>query len=145
MEANLAHAGDAGGEGDEGADDGEETSEEDGDATILLEEALDAVEVVAREEDETAEALDGGPAAEGTEPVGGDGAEIAADGSSGGDPEEFELAGVDEVAGEGHDDLGGQGNAGRLDGHEQADAGVATGGDDGDDEAGEECKDVLRH
>ena len=50
-----------------------------------------------------------------------------------------------EVAGEGHDDLGRERNAGRLDGHEESDAGVASGGDDGDDEGGECGDDFLGH
>ena len=47
MEAELGHFGDAGGEGDEGPDDGKEAGEEDGDAAVALEEVLGAVEVVA--------------------------------------------------------------------------------------------------
>ena len=61
---------------------------------------VDAVEVVAAEEEIAAEALDGGAATPGSEPVGGDGAEVAADGACGRDPDELELAGVDEIAGE---------------------------------------------
>ena len=141
----IKKSGNSGGKRDEGADHGQEPAEKDGDAAELLEEVLGAVEVVAAEEDVFAEALDGGPASQGTEPVGMDGAEIAADGSGGGDPEELELTGVHEVAGEGHDDLGGERDAGRFDAHEQRDAGVATSGDYGNDEGGQGGYDFLGH
>ena len=106
---------------------------------------LGAVEVVAAEEDVFAEALDGGTAAPGSEPVGGDGAEVATDGSGCGDPEEIELAGVYEVAGEGHDDLGWKRDAGRFNSHEKHDAGVPAGGDDGDNEVGDVSQNLLGH
>ena len=51
----------------------------------------------------------------------------------------------DEVAGEGHDDLGRERNAGRLDTHEQGDACVTARGDYSDDEGGEGGDDFLRH
>ena len=106
---------------------------------------LGAVEVVAAEEDVFAEALDGGTAAPGTEPVGGDGAEVATDGSRGRYPEEIELAGMNEIPGEGHDDFGRQRNACRFNGHEERDAGVPTRGDDGDNEVGDVSQNLLGH
>ena len=145
VKAKLRHAGDASGQSDEGADDGQEAGDEDGDAAVALKVMLGAVEIVAAEEDIAAKALDGGTATPGSEPVGGEGAEIAADGSGGGYPEEIELAGVNEVAGEGHDDLGWQRNAGRFDGHKEGDTGVSSSGDDGDDEGGEGGYDSLGH
>ncbi len=50
--------------------------------------------------------------------------------------EEDELGlGVGEgVAGERHDDLGREGDAGGLDGHEEGDAGVSAAGDEADEE-----------
>ncbi len=87
MEAELRHAGDAGGQGDEGADDGQEASEEDGDAAVLAEEVLGAGEVVGIEEDEAAPAGDEGAAAVCADPVSDEGAEIAAEGAGGGDAE----------------------------------------------------------
>ena len=145
VEAELGHFGDAGWEGDEGADDGEEACDENGEAAELLEVVFGEVEIVFAEEDVASEALDGGAATPSSEPVGGDGAEVAADGSGGGDPEEFELAGVHEEAREGHDDLGREGDAGGLDAHEEGYAEVASGRDDGDDEAGEQGDDFFRH
>ncbi len=47
------------------------------------------------------------------------------------------MVGGDEVAGEGHDDFGGEWHAGGFEGHEACDACVAEGGDDGDDGVGE--------
>ena len=76
MEADLVHAGDAGGKGDEGADDGEHASEEDGDGAVAGEEAVDEVEVAAAEEEVAAVALDHGAASAGADPVGGDGADV---------------------------------------------------------------------
>ncbi len=137
VEAALGHAGDAGGKGDKGSDDGEETAEGDGAAAVLLKELLGAVEVVAAEEEEAAEALDGGSASPVADPIGRDGAEVAADGAGGGDEEELGGGGAEDKAGEGHDDFGGEGDAGGFDGHEQGDAGEAAGGDDADDEGGE--------
>ncbi len=145
VEAELGHAGDAGGEGDKGADDGEEASGNDGQAAVFLEEVLGAVEVVAAEEEEAAEALDGGAASPAADPVGGDGAEVAADGAGGRDQEEFRHARAEDVAGEGHDDLGGERDTGGFDGHEEGDSGEASGGDDGDDEGCDGGEDVLRH
>ena len=145
VKAKLRHLCYACGKSYEGTDYGKEASDEDGDSTEALEEVFDTVEVVTAEEDVFAETLDSGAASPGSEPVGGDGSEVAADGSGGGDPEEFELASVHEIAGEGHDDLGRQGDAGGLDAHEERDADVASGGDDGDDEAGKGCDDLLGH
>src|SRR5207302_10204321 len=133
----------AGGKRDEGADHGQGSSDEDGETSIFFEEVFRAVEIVTAEEHEAAGAFDGGAASPGSEPVGGNGTEVTADGAGGGDPEEFELPGVDEVAGEGHDDLGGERDAGGFDAHEQGDAGVASGRDNGNDEGGQGGYDFL--
>ncbi len=145
MKAQLRHAGDAGGQGDEGADDGQQARDEDRDAAVALEVVLGAVEIVAAEENVFAEAFDGGTAAPGTEPVGRDGAEVAADGSGGGDPEEIELAGVNEIAGKGHDDLRRQRNASRFNGHQENDTGVSSRGDHSDNEVGDVSQNLLGH
>jgi hypothetical protein len=145
MKAKLRHTGDTSGQGDEGADNGEQTSNEDGDAAIALEVVFGAVKVVATEENVFAKAFDGGTAAPGTEPVGGDRAEVATDGSCGGYPEEIELAGVNEIAGEGHDDLRRQRNASRFDSHEEGDAGVSSRGDHSDNEVGDVSQNLLGH
>ena len=137
METKLRHSGYAGGKRDEGADHRQETSEENGETAIFLEKIFRAIEIVTAEEHEAAEALDGGAATPGAEPIGRDGTEIAADGAGGGHPKELELSGVDEIAGEGHDDLGGERDTGRFDAHEQGDACIATGGDNGNDEGGQ--------
>ncbi len=76
VEAELVHLGHACGEGDEGADDGKHSADEDGDGAEAGEEVIDTVEVVAAEEEIAAVALDHGTAAAGSDPVGGDGADI---------------------------------------------------------------------
>src|SRR5438309_605891 len=53
---------------------------------------------------------------------------IAADRACGRDPNELHAAFVHQVAGEGHDELGGQRNAGGLDGHQDDQTTVAGGG-----------------
>ncbi len=55
------------------------------------------------------------------------------------------LAGVHEISGEGHDDLGGQRNTGGFDAHEQGDTGVSAGRDNRNDEAGKDGYDFFRH
>src|ERR1700691_2416661 len=87
------------------------------------------------EENEAAVASNEGATAPGAHPVG----------AGGGDQEKVEAAGVDQVSGEGHDDFGGQGDAGRLDRHEEGHARIAGGRDDGDDELGEGGEDSFAH
>ena len=70
---------------------------------------------------------------------------VAAEGSGGCDPEEFECAGEDQIAGEGHDQLGGQRDAGGLDRHEQDDARVAGCGDYRVDEDEDEGQEFFGH
>src|SRR6202167_1238904 len=97
------------------------------------------------EENEAAVASNEGATAPGAHPVGDGGTDVAAEGAGGGDQEKVEAAGVDQVAGEGHDDFGGEGDAGRLDRHEEGHARIAGGRDDGDDELGEGGEDSFAH
>ena len=89
VEAQLVHLGDAGGEGDEGADDGEHAADEDGDGAEAEEEVVDEVEVAAGEEEVAAVALDHGASAAGADPVGGDGAEVGGERGDGGEEDEL--------------------------------------------------------
>jgi len=76
VEAELVHLRDAGGKGDEGANDGEHAADKDSDGAKAVEEMVDAVEVVAAEEKIAAVALDHGAASVGSDPIGGNGAKI---------------------------------------------------------------------
>ena len=55
----------------------------------------------------------------------GDRGHIAADGTCGGGPEEGEAAGINQIAGEGHDDFAGKRDAGGFDTHQGSDARVS--------------------
>jgi hypothetical protein len=135
VEAELVHLRDAGGEGDEGADDGKHASDEDGDGAVFCEEVVDEVEVAAAEEHHAAVAFDHGASAASADPVGGDGAEVGGEGCDRCEDDELELVVGEGVAGEGHDDFGGNGDAGGLDRHEDDDAGVAAGADGANEES----------
>ena len=91
VEAELVHLRDAGGKGDEGADDGQHAADEDGDGAEAVEEVIDAVEVVAAEEEIAAVALDHGAAAACADPVGGDGAEVRGQGCDGCEEDEVDC------------------------------------------------------
>jgi hypothetical protein len=134
VEAELVHLRDAGREGDEGADDGKHASDEDGDGAEVGEEVVDAVEVVAAEEEIAAVALDHGATSASADPVGGDGAEVGCEGCDGGENDEIEPGVGQRVARERHDDLGRDGDAGGLDGHEEDDRGISASGDGADEE-----------
>ena len=118
----------AGWKGDEGADDGEHTADEDGDGAEAVEEVVDAVEVVAAEEEVAAIALDHGASTARSDPVGGDGAEVGGERGYCGEDDEVQLRVSESVAGERHDDFRGDGDAGGLDSHEKDNCGVSTSG-----------------
>src|SRR5581483_4553792 len=122
-----------------------ETADEDGDAAVAGEEAVSPIEFVAAEQEIGAVLFDQRAAAVVSNGVSHGGAEIAAQRPRDGDPEQLEAAGVNQVPGERHDDLRGQWNAGRLDGHEGDDAQVSAGGDHGDDEAAKRGNDFGDH
>jgi len=95
-------------------------------------------------EDVFAEALDERASAVGSDLIGDDGAEVAADGSKGCDHgERAEAAGIYEVSGERHDDFRRERDAGGFDAHENGDAGIAERRDDGLDESGEYEKNLF--
>jgi len=145
VKAELGHAGDASREGDKGPNDGKQATDDYGSAAVLRKEVFGAIEVVTAEEEEAAEALDGRTPAPATDPVRRDGAEVAADGTGGGDPEKLGGIRAENEAGKGHDDLGGQWDAGRFDAHEESDSCQTSGRDDGNDEGCDGGKDVLGH
>jgi hypothetical protein len=134
MELPLIHFGYAGGEGDEGANDGKHSAEEDGDGAEAVEEVVDAVEVAAAEEDVAAVTLDHGAASAGSRPVGRDRAEVRSERGCGCEEDEIPLRVSECPSGERHDDFGRDGDTGRLDGHEEDDGGVSAGGDGCDEE-----------
>lgn len=105
VKAELRHARDAGGKRDEGADYRQEAPQKNGDGAVLLKEARHAIEVVVTHQDPSAIALDERTASGSADPISEDGAYVAADGAGCGCPEEAEAAGVNQVAGEGHDDF----------------------------------------
>ena len=129
MELPLIHFGYAGGEGDEGANDGEHSAEENGDGAEAVEEVVDAIEVAAAEEDVAAVTLDHWAASAGSGPVGGDGTEVGGERGCGCEEDEIPLRVGEGPSGERHDDLRRDGDTGRLDGHEEDDGGVSAGGD----------------
>jgi hypothetical protein len=143
VEAELVHLRDTGREGDECADDRQHATYEHSDGAEAGEEMIDTVEVVTAEEEIAAIAFDHGASAACADPVGGDGAEIRGEGCDGGEDDELQLVVGEGVAGERHDDFGGDGDAGGLDRHEQDDAGVTSSGDggykEGDDLFGHSC------
>lgn len=130
VEADVVHPGDAGGQGDEGANNGQEAADQDRDGTVAGEEALGEIEIVRGEQDVSAEAFDHGAAAARTDPVGRDGAKIGGEGTDGGKEDELHLSGGERETCDRHDDLGGEGDAGGLDRHEQQDAPVTGAGDE---------------
>jgi len=129
VEAELVHLRDTGGEGDEGANDGEHASDEHGDGAVPGEEVIDEVEVAAAEEHHAAVAFDHGASALCADPVGGDGAEVRGERGHGGEDDELQLGVGERVAGDRHDDFGRDGDAGGLDRHEEDDAEVTAAGD----------------
>jgi len=134
MEAELVHLRDAGGEGDEGANDGQHATDEDRDGAEAGEKVVDAIEIVAAEEEEATVTLDHGPTAVCADPVGGDGAEVGGQGCDCREDDEIELRVRQSVAGEGHDDFRRYGDAGGLDRHEEDDTEVTAACDEGDED-----------
>lgn len=152
MKTNLRHARDAGREGDEGAHDGKHATEENGDRSPVLEVRGHAVKIVMTEKDETPVTDDERTSADSSDPVGDEGAEIAADGSGSGHEQQAEetvaaaeARGGDEIAGKRQDDFRWKRDAGRFDGHEQRDACVASDGDGGNDEMHQTGENLFGH
>lgn len=137
METELVHLRDTGGEGNEGADDGKHSANEDSDRAEASEEVIDEIEVAAAEQKIAAIALDHRSASSRAYPVGRNGAEIRGKRGNGGQDDELELGVGERVARKGHDDFRRDRNAGRLNGHEEDDAKIAAAGD-GADEKGDD-------
>ncbi len=145
MEAGAWHAGDAGRERDEGADHGQEASDEDGEVSPAGEEAVGPVELAVSHEDPASIALDEGTSAVAADFVSDERAEVASDRTGGGRPEELERALEDEIARKGHDEFGRQRDTGGLDGHQDCDPRVAGDGDDLADKDEEDGEDAFSH
>ena len=114
-------------------------------AAVLIEEVGHAVQVVMAHQNPAAIALHQWAAASCADPVGDDGAEIAADGPRRCCPNQIEAIEVHQVAGERHDDFGWKRDARRLDSHEQSDACVAAHVDDVRDELNKDCENAFCH
>src|SRR5581483_8809426 len=97
VETQTRHAGDAGGQRDEGADDGKQASEKDGGVAPALEEAVGVLEVAGSEQDVTAVALHQPSPAEVADLVGDHRSQVAAEGAGGGGPEQAEAPLADQV------------------------------------------------
>src|SRR5205807_2843788 len=114
--------------------DGEHAADEHGNGAVAVEEAIDEIEIAPAEKEIAAVTLDHRAASACADPVGGDRAEIRGQGRDGREDDEIELHVGEGVAGERHDDFGGDGDAGRLDRHEEDDAGVTSAGDETDED-----------
>ena len=134
VEAELVHPGNAGGKGNKGADNRKHAADEDGDGAEPVEEVIDQVKIAAAEKHVAAIALYHGPAAAGADPVGRNGAYVGGERGNGGKQDELGLGVSERVAGKRHDDLRRNGDAGRLNRHEEGDGGVAATGNKGDKE-----------
>src|SRR5690242_12628167 len=145
LEFQLRHAGDAGGQGDEGPHHRQEAAHEDRDAAEAREEAVDQFEVAPADQDVAAPFLDQGPAAVVADGISDGRANVAADRAGGRDEEDIEAPGRDEIAGERHDDFGRQRDAGGFDRHQEGDAEIADRGDDGDDPGRENADNGVEH
>ena len=131
------HPGNAGGQGDKGSHHREQARQKHRDRSIFQKEMRGAVQVVPAEQNILAKTLHQRTAAMRPDPIGHRRTQIAANGAGRGHPQKLKPAGVNQVAGERHDDLRGQRNAGRLNAHQQRNPQVARGRNDGNDEVGE--------
>ena len=157
VEAGAVHPGDAGGQGDEGADHRQHPAQHDGPVAEALEEPVGLVQVLQVQQDVAAVALHRLAPAPGAEFVGRDGAEVAADraehpgdrdlgrGMAGPPAQERHLAPEGQEAGEGHDHLAGQRNAGALDGHQHRDPPWAHGHHEGGHPGDDGGKQLMQH
>ena len=119
MEFAALHAGDSGGQRDKCSDHGQQARDEHGHVSPAQKEAVGPVEFAAAHQNPASVSLDQRTPAVASDFVGDERAQIASDGAGGGHPDQFHLAGKNEVAGKGHDQFGRQRNAGRLNRHEQ--------------------------
>src|SRR5579872_3051153 len=103
MESSTGHAGYSCGQGDEGADYWQEPSYEDGEVSPAGEKAVGPVELAAAHQDPATILFYQRAAAVGSDLVGDERSQIAADGSGSGYPEQLHFALEDQVSGEGHD------------------------------------------
>src|SRR5579859_1801002 len=145
MEAAAGHAGDSGGQGDEGADHGEEAGDEYGEVSPAREEAVGPVELAAAHQDPATVALDKRASTVGSDLVRQQRSYIASDRAYGRYPEQLERALIYEVSGEGHDEFGGQRDAGGLDRHQDHDSGIPGHSDNLADEDEEDSEDLFSH
>ncbi len=144
-ERGHPHLRHARGEGDEGAYHGQEPRHEDRYLAVAREPAVGQVQVVVRDQHVPPVFFDERPPAPRADVIGHERAEDAADGTHQRHEPEVEDALRDQVAREGQDDLGRQGDAGALDAHQEDDARVTHVLDGVDDEQRQEDKYLLYH
>src|ERR1700719_3057288 len=145
MKACAGHAGNSGGQSDEGADNGEHSGNDDCEITPADEEAVGPVQFAATHQDPAAIFFHQRAAPVTADLVSDQRSKVASDGSGGGCPEQFHCALVHQVAGEWHDQFGGRRNAGGFNGHQDGEAAVSGGGDYGFDEAKKNGENVFSH
>src|SRR5580698_2423186 len=105
MEFQARHASDSGGQRNERSNDRQQARDQDGDGTAPLEKAVGDVELTFAQKDVAAETLDQRTSPEVTDFVSQHRSQVAAQRAPGGDGDERKPAGVNQVAGERHDDL----------------------------------------
>ena len=145
VEFAARHAGDSGGQRDKCADHGQQARNEHGHISPALKEAVSPVQFAAAHQDPASVALDQRASAVAADFVGDERAQIASDRAGRRRPDQLHRAGIDEVAGEGHDQFGRQRNARGLNRHEQRDAGIAGRRHEGIDEDEKQGEDFFGH
>ena len=121
------------GKRDKGSDHGQQTRNEYRHISPPQKEAVGPVEFAVAHKDPASVTLDQRASAVTADFVGDQRAQIASDRAGRGRPDELHRAGRDEVAGERHDQFGGQRNTRGLNRHKQRDASVAGRRHDGID------------
>src|SRR5580704_9767031 len=145
MKSPSRHASNSCGQSDEGADYRQQPGYEDGEISPAGEKSIGPIQFAPAHQNPAAVFFYQRTAAVASDLVCDQRSQVATDGSGGGDPKELHCALVDQVAGEGHDQFGGQGYAGRFDGHEEGEAAVAGHGDYRFDEDKKNSENFLSH
>src|SRR6266568_6080315 len=145
MKAQPGHAGNSGGEGDEGPHYGKQAADEYGKISPAGEEAVSPVQFAATDEDPAAVALDQSTPTKAADFVRDQRAYVAADCARSPNPEQLHGAFEHQVSGEWHDEFGGQRNAGRFNAHQDHNAAVAADRDQGFDEDEQYGKNFFAH
>src|SRR5581483_11213622 len=145
-ERRQAHPGHPGREADEGSDHGEQPAEEHGGLPVALEPVVRAVDLVRPQQEVPAPPIDQRAPARVPDPEGNPGADEVRERPDQGHRDEAqtllgrEHRGRDQRSAEQHRDLGGDGDAGRLEEHEHEDRHVAVPGDLLGNDPAEQCE-----